>query len=248
MVVAVSPCVARANQDTLQAFHGIRALDPSAPRHVSARITRRWPRLRCGRVSPIRFSLTGAAPSSRAPADRPRRRAAKRKTLFHSVSPTQLGRLDHLHPSPALSAVTTKRALLQPTPLAGRTPNRSPRPHVRAAHDEFGHPRTAVAAAPFHLHQRHVAVAGGDQRGEIRVLGVVGRFAIRAPALHCRTQAGEAYGSQTLLRGPQQRVGTRSSRSISASPTQSLAFSSDTSIPACCSMVVPSMMLEQASA
>ena len=54
----------------------------SAPRHVSARITRRWPRLRCGRVSPMRFSLTGAAPSSRAPADRPRRRAAKRKTLF----------------------------------------------------------------------------------------------------------------------------------------------------------------------
>ena len=30
----------------------------------------------------MRFSLTGAAPSSRAPADRPRRRAAKRKTLF----------------------------------------------------------------------------------------------------------------------------------------------------------------------
>jgi hypothetical protein len=122
------------------------------------------------------------------------------------------------------------------------------RPHVRAAHDEFGHPRTAVAAAPFHLHPRHVAVAGVDQRGEIRVLGVVGRLAIRAPALHCRTQAGEAYGSQTLLRGPQQRVGTRSSRSISASTTQSLAISSDTSIPACCSMVVPSMMLEQASA
>jgi hypothetical protein len=71
---------------------------------------------------------------------------------------------------------------------------------------------------------------------------------IRAPALHCRTQAGEAYGSQTLLGGPQQRVGTRSSRSITASTTQSLAHSSDTSIPAYCSMVVPSMMLEQASA
>jgi hypothetical protein len=29
-----------------------------------------------------------------------------------------------------------------------------------------------VAAAPFHLHQRHVAAADGDQRGEIGVLGV----------------------------------------------------------------------------
>jgi hypothetical protein len=46
---------------------GIRAMDPSAPRHISAPISWRRPRLRCGRVSPIRFSLTGATPGSRAP-------------------------------------------------------------------------------------------------------------------------------------------------------------------------------------
>ena len=60
--------------------HDHRAMD----QFHSARVCIAWrsPRLRCRRVSPIRFSLTGAARDCGAPSERPVRRAAKRKTLF----------------------------------------------------------------------------------------------------------------------------------------------------------------------
>ena len=59
---------------------------PSAPRHVSTRITRRWPRLRCSRVSPTRFSLTGADSNFRARRERPGapRRQAKNAVRYHA--------------------------------------------------------------------------------------------------------------------------------------------------------------------
>jgi hypothetical protein len=53
-------------------------------------------------------------------------------------------------------------------------------------------------------------------------------------------QAIRASGSHTTL-------ASRMIRPVE-STTQTLALSSDTSIPAYCSMVVPSMMLEQAKA
>ena len=70
------------------------------------------------------------------------------------------------------------------------------------------------------------------------------RYTITAPitelrACHC-VHCQRASGSH----------GTLASRTIrpAESTTQMLALSSDTSIPAYCSMVVPSMMLEQAKA
>jgi hypothetical protein len=65
-------------------------------------------------------------------------------------------------------------------------------PSTPSPHDEFGQSRAAVAAAPFHLHQRHVAAASDNQRGEIGVLRVAARL---APRMHAKAYTGHRAGS-----------------------------------------------------
>jgi len=74
-----NPCRARAGC----AYPALRRAGQPHSRHGHGPgRTGRWPRLSCGRFSPIRCSLTGAAPSLVTPAGRLVRRAAKRRTLY----------------------------------------------------------------------------------------------------------------------------------------------------------------------
>ena len=63
---------------------------------------------------------------------------------------------------------------------------------MRHTHDRFRQSRAAVAAAPLQLHQRHIAAAGVDQRGEVGILRVAARL---APDVHPVARAGDRHSS-----------------------------------------------------
>ena len=88
------------------------------------------------------------------------------------------------------------------------------RQHVRAAHDEFGRSRAAVAATPFHLHQRHVTVAGSDQCGK---LGVLGAVACLAPDVHPVARAGDRARRRQVVRHGRNGAGRGSTAETPAS-------------------------------
>jgi hypothetical protein len=88
------------------------------------------------------------------------------------------------------------------------------RQHVRAAHDEFGQSRAAVAATPFHLHQRRVTVAGSDQCGK---LGVLGAVACLAPDVHPVARAGDRARRRQVVRHGRNGAGRGSTAETPAS-------------------------------